>query len=760
MTIKTLKYMLKWTIIAFFVACTNGLWGQNINGVVRDEGQKPVEGAYILNLKNNTHAHSNEAGFFTINQPQKGDSIKVSLLGFVPEILVFNGEGPLSIDGILAPISLNIALEKSVFELNAITISSSQRVQTVLSEIDSKVYPATSSQDILKKVPGLFIGQHAGGGKAEQIFLRGFDLDHGTDINISVDGMPVNMVSHAHGQGYADLHFLIPETVNFVNFGKGTYYADKGNFTTAGFVSFNTKDKLDNSSITLESGQFNTLRTVGLLKLLDGKNNQNAYLATEYLASDGAFNSPQNFNRLNFMGKYSVTLPNQDRIEASASHFMSQWNASGQIPQRAVDAGLISRFGAIDDTEGGNTQRTNLNFQFRKQLNDNTFIKNTAYFSQYAFEQYSNFTFFLNDSINGDQIKQKEKRQIFGFQSEYNQKTSLLNSDFNYQIGVGLRTDFVDNIELSHTKNRRNTLENIKLGNINETNIFSYANAEWTFGKWIINPALRLDYFKFGYEDQLAPTFLNPTETKAILSPKLNFKYISNENLLIYLKLGKGFHANDTRVVVAQKGEDVLPAAYSGDLGVEWKPLNRLFVYSALWSLYLDQEFVYVGDAGVVEPSGKTRRHGVDLSVRYQLNDWLFLNADANYTLARSIENAQNTEGSLYIPLSPDLTVTGSLNVQHKGWVGSYRIRYMKNRPANEDYSIVAKGYVVQDANVNYQFKNFNVGFVAENIFNTAWNETQFATKTRLKNEVEPVEEIHFTPGTPFFLKGVVTFRF
>jgi TonB-dependent Receptor Plug Domain len=760
MSTKTFKCIFKLSIIAFFGAFANGLIAQNVNGIVRDETQKPVEGAYILNLKNNAHAHSNEAGFFTLNQLQKGDSIKVSLLGFVPKIVVFNEEGPLSISSVLKPISLNITLEKSVFELNAITIRSSQRAQTVLSEIDSKVYPTTSSQDILKKVPGLFIGQHAGGGKAEQMFLRGFDLDHGTDINISVDGMPVNMVSHAHGQGYADLHFLIPETVNFVNFGKGTYYADQGNFNTAGFVSFNTKDKLENSSITLESGQFNTLRTVGLFKLLEGNNNQNAYLATEYLASDGAFKSPQNFNRLNFMGKYSVTLPNQDRIAVSASHFTSQWNASGQIPQRAVDAGLISRFGAIDDTEGGNTQRSNINFQYRKQLNDNTFIKNTAYFSQYGFELYSNFTFFLNDSINGDQIKQKEKRQIFGFQSEYNQKTSLLNTDFNYQIGVGLRTDYVDNIELSHTKNRRNTLENLKLGNVNETNIFSYANAEWTFGRWVVNPALRLDYFKFGYEDQLAPTFLSQTEAKAILSPKLNFKYNAHQNLLFYLKLGKGFHANDTRVVVGQKGKDVLPAAYSGDLGVEWKPLSRLFIYSALWSLYLEQEFVYVGDEGVVEPSGKTRRQGVDLSVRYQLNNWLFLNADANYTLARSLEKSPNTEGPLYIPLAPDLTATGSLNVQHKGWVGSYRIRYLKNRPANEDNSIVAKGYVVQDANINYQWKKFNVGFVAENIFNTAWNETQFATKTRLKNEVEPVEEIHFTPGVPFFLKGVVTFKF
>jgi hypothetical protein len=749
MKILQLQLLSRLLMLCALFAIQNQGFGQNVNGIIKDDMKKPIEGAYVFNLKNNTHAHSNEAGFFTINQTQRGDSLKVSLLGFAPKIIVIEGDTPLS-----------ISLEKSIFELDELTVNASPKASNILSDIDLKLNPVNSAQEILRKVPGLFIGQHAGGGKAEQIFLRGFDIDHGTDINISVDGMPVNMVSHAHGQGYADLHFLIPETVGKVDFGKGAYYADKGNLNTAGYVAFSTKEQLENSSISLESGQFNTLRAVGMFKLLDGSNNQNAYFASEYLASDGAFVSPQNFSRLNLMGKYAYLMPNQDKMTFSASHFTSQWNASGQVPTRAVEAGLISRFGSIDDTEGGNTQRSNLNFQFTKRLDNNTFIKNTAYFSQYGFELYSNFTFFFNDSINGDQIRQKEKRQIFGFQSEYNKAMSFGKTDFEYQIGVGLRADYVDNIELSHTQNRKNTLENLKLGNLNETNAFSFINAEWTFGKWVINPALRLDYFKFLYDDLLATTFKSKAETKAIVSPKLNFTYNANRNMQYYLKLGKGFHSNDTRVVVEQKGESILPAAYSADFGIHWKPLPRLFVNTALWYLFLEQEFVYVGDEGVVEPSGKTRRNGMDLSVRYQLNDWLFLNADANYTMARSIENPQNTEGANFIPLAPDFTATGGLSFQKKGWAGSYKFRLMKNRPANEDNSIVAKGYVVQDANINYQWKNLNIGFVAENIFNTAWNETQFATKTRLKNETEPVEEIHFTPGVPFFLKGVVSYRF
>ena len=734
-------------LLPIFLLISATIFCQNIIGTVLDEAKKPLETVYVLNLKTNSHAHTNEAGFFNINQTNKGDTLKIGLLGYKSRFFV--------VKELQTP--LQIMLNKTVFELDEITINASPKSSNVISDIDIKLNPVNSSQEILRKVPGLFIGQHAGGGKAEQMFLRGFDIDHGTDINITVDGMPVNMVSHAHGQGYADLHFLIPETIGKLDFGKGTYYADKGNFTTAGYVGFSTKDKLESSTVTVEAGQFNTMRTVGLFKLLDGENNKNAYIATEYLATNGPFESPQNFNRLNLMGKYSVILQNQDKITFSASHFKSKWDASGQIPQRAVDAGLVSRFGAIDNTEGGNTQRSNVNFQFNKRIDNNSFVKTTAYFSQYAFELYSNFTFFLKDSVNGDQIRQKEKRSIYGFQSEFNTTISLGKNELDLQIGAGLRTDEIKGDELSHTLNRKTVLNALKLGDVTETNAFSYANAEYSFGKWVINPALRLDYFSFAYNDDLAAAYKTQSVKKPILSPKLNFAYNAHRNVQYYLKLGKGFHSNDTRVVVAQNGQNVLPAAYSADLGLIWKPMPRLFVNAALWSLYLEQEFVYVGDEGVVEPSGRTRRQGIDIGLRYQITEGVFFNGDANYTFARSLDAEK---GRNYIPLAPDFTTTGGLSVQKGSWTGSYKFRYLKSRPANEDNSIVAKGYFINDANVNYQWKNMNIGIAVENIFNSAWNETQFATESRLKNETQGVEEIHFTPGTPFFLKGMVTVRF
>ncbi|RYJ51993.1 TonB-dependent receptor [Flavobacterium petrolei] len=721
-------------------------YGQIQKGKVLDSDGNPVENAYLVNTNSESHAHTNEFGLFSLDKTLLGDVIKITALGYKKSNYTI-----VSSDDI-------IILEDDIFRLNEIVIQPKLSAMNVISKIDLQTTPVNSSQEILRKVPGLFIGQHAGGGKAEQIFLRGFDIDHGTDIAISVDGMPVNMVSHAHGQGYADLHFVIPETVEKIDFGKGTYYANKGDFATAGYVAFQTKDKIEKSSIGVEVGQFNTLRTVGLFNLLGNQKTQSAYIATEYILTDGPFDSPQNFNRINLLGKYSAILSDNSKFSILASRFSSKWDASGQIPQRLIDNGTISRFGAVDDTEGGNTSRTNFNASLRKPIDENTFLKANAFYSNYQFELYSNFTFFLDDPINGDQIKQKENRDIYGMNAELNKKTKINDTDVLLQFGTGFRADATTDTELSHTLNRRTVLENIKLGDIDESNLFTYLNSEFNFGKLMINPAIRLDYFKFNYQDKLMENYKTQSESKVKFSPKLNFIYSQNNNLQFFIKSGMGFHSNDARVVVQNNGKQILPTAIGTDVGTIWKPFPKLIVNSALWYLFLEQEFVYVGDAGIIEPSGKSKRMGAELGLRYQLNDWLYFDADANYTYARSIDEPK---GQDYIPLAPDFTTTGGLSFQKvNGFSGGIRYRYLKNRPANEDNSIVAKGYFISDLNVNYQYKNINFGIAVENIFDTVWNETQFATESRLQNEPESVEEIHFTPGTPFFMKGKITYTF
>ncbi|WP_298516539.1 TonB-dependent receptor [uncultured Kordia sp.] len=733
--------------IIFCLCFSFSISAQSLSGALTDPYDVPIPEAQIYNQNNKKHTHSNEYGKFLLENVSIGDSLRISHIGFQTKYIIVNSLNE----------KLNIFLEKKAISLNEIIISPKLDALHLMSDVNIQINPVNSSQEILQQVPGLLIGQHAGGGKAEQIFLRGFDIDHGTDIAISADGIPVNMVSHAHGQGYADLHFLIPETLDKIDFGKGTYYANQGNFNTAGYVDFKTKKRVKESIIKLEAGQFDTYRILGMLNILNSSNHA-AYIASEYIATDGPFESPQNFDRFNIFGKYTGNITENDRIGVTFSHFESTWNASGQIPQRAVNSGLINRFGAIDDTEGGTTSRTNFLVNYDKRLSPNAAIENSIFYSKYDFKLYSNFTFFLEDPINGDQIKQQENRTLFGLKSEYTRTFESNTLEGEWNAGISLRKDQSNNNELSSTLNRRETLSNIQFGDVNETNLGAFINANLEFGKWTINPALRVDYFDFQYNDFLQTNYVTQSQNKAILSPKLNFLYNHSENFQAYLKTGKGFHSNDTRVVIAQNGNEILPAAYGFDVGFIWKPMPELIVNTAYWQLHSEQEFVYVGDAGIVEPSGKTRRQGIDLSVRYQPFQWLFWNVDTNYTYARSID-APNGED--YIPLAPDFTLSSGFTMQFdNGFSGGIKLRHLKDRPANEDNSIIAEGYSVVDLNLGYDWKNIGFGLQIQNLFDTEWNETQFATESRLQNESQSVEEIHFTPGTPFFVKASVTYRF
>ncbi|CAL2076779.1 TonB-dependent receptor [Tenacibaculum sp. 190524A05c] len=733
------------TIVSCFFSLT--LIAQTIKGKVVNNQNQPLQEVNILNKKTDKHTHSDEFGNFMLENVSIGDTLYFSHIGFESRSYVVKSLTE----------ELVIKLKLKSIALEEVVLAPRVDILNLITDIDIQTNPVNSSQDILNKVPGLFIGQHAGGGKAEQIFLRGFDIDHGTDINLSVDGLPVNMVSHAHGQGYSDLHFVIPETVDKIDFGKGSYYEDKGNFATAGYVQFQTKERLDKSSIKLEGGQFDTFRLLGMFNVLN-EAKHNAYISTEYLATDGAFESPQNFSRINVFGKYTGYLNPTDELGVTLSHFTSKWDASGQIPQRAVDSGLITRFGAIDDTEGGNTSRSNILINYDKMISDSETLKSFGYISKYDFELFSNFTFFLEDPVNGDQIKQKEDRTIFGVSSEYKKVFSGDKFNGHWNAGISLRNDRSFSNELSRTLNRRQTLQRIQFGDINETNLGGFIGSTIEFGKWTFNPSVRLDYFNFQYNDTLQTQYETQKESKAIVSPKFNVIYDYSDNLQFYVKTGKGFHSNDTRVVVAEEGREILPATYGFDTGLVWKPTSKMFFNLAYWYLYVEQEFVYVGDAGIVEPSGETRRQGIDISYRYQPLSWLYWSVDANYTHARSINDP---DGQNFIPLAPDFTLVSGLNINFKdGFYGGINVRHIDNRPANEDNSIVAEGYTVADLNVGYRWKDVSFGVQVQNLFDVDWNETQFATESRLQNEVNPVEEIHFTPGTPFFLKASIQYNF
>ncbi|MGF7213974.1 outer membrane receptor protein involved in Fe transport [Spirosoma lacussanchae] len=733
-----------------------------ITGTVTDQTtRQPLAGVTVQLTGLGRATVTNELGQFRFDHlPAAPYRIELSHLGYASlqkEVTVLDDQ----------TIAVTISLSTAPVALGEVTVSALRaHDQQLISNLDIRLRPIVNSQEILRLVPGLFIGQHAGGGKAEQIFLRGFDLDHGTDIRLTVDGMPVNMVSHAHGQGYADLHFVIPELVEGVDFKKGPYQTDKGNLATAGWVDFRTRTVLDRSFAKLEAGQFNTYRAVAGLDLLNlnrtqstprPATSQSAYLAGEYSYSDSYFDNPQQFNRVNVLGKYHGHLGASTNLTLTGSTFWSRWNHSGQIPDRAVDAGLIGWFGSIDPTEGGKTSRTNANVQLITVTPRNHTIRNQFYYSHYAFELYSNFTFFKTDTVNGDQIRQKERRNLFGYTGSYSTRTAIGRSQWTTTLGAQYRQDITRGSELSRTRDRVVTLNPVQYGNVNEINAALYADELIQLSsRFSLNAGLRYDLFRSQYTDLLAIPVTARSATQGILSPKLNLYYTASPSLQLYLNTGRGFHSNDVRVVVPQNGREILPAAYGTDLGVLVKPLPRLLINAAAWYLWLEQEFVYVGDEGVVEPSGRSRRLGIDLSARYQLTRTLYADLDLNTARPRAlgVEAGQN-----YLPLAPMFTSAGGLSLQTStGLSGSVRYRYLADRPANEDNSLVARGYFVNDLQLNYARKHYQLGMSVQNLFNVRWKETQFATESRLQNETAPVDEIHFTPGTPFFARLSLTY--
>ncbi len=719
------------------------LQGQHIikGKVVDTESRQPLEGVSITfsnNEANNTF--SDQYGNFSIQSAIDTGWLWVSSIGYQAKpVFVSRKE------------NIKIELQAAAIDLKDITLKTSLSTKfTTLGKIDLDLRPVRNTQELLRLVPGLFIAQHAGGGKAEQIFLRGFDSDHGTDVQVSVDGMPVNMVSHAHGQGYADAHFIIPETINTVDFGAGPYYTQHGNLNTAGYVAFSSFNNIDKSTIQAEAGNFNTTRTLAILDLLKkNKDKQSAYIASEYYYTNGPTINKQHFNRFNIFGKYNLAISDNTQLTASLSSFKSRWDASGQIPERAVMSGEIDRFGSIDPSEGGNTERHNANLVIAHHFNNGINWENQLFYSRYIFSLFSNFTFFVNDPVNGDGINQAESRNIIGYSSQLDKKYEAGNWRLHSLAGGGLRYDDTKDSKLTHVI-KRSFLENIKLGDIKELNLYGYIQQQASIGKFMLDGGIRFDYLHFDYFDKLNTQQMN-AQGKSIISPKLNIQYTVNSAVQLFVKSGKGFHSNDTRVVVANLGKEILPAAYGTDIGVALKPSKNLFLSVAIWNLYLNQEFVYVGDDGNVEPSGKTKRQGIDLIARYQFSKTLFANVNLNLTKPRA---RGQIKGQDYIPLAPTATSIGGIFYKTKrGFNGGVTYRFITDRPANEDNSIIAKGYTLLDGSINYTQTKYEIGLAFENILNAKWNEAQFATESRLRDEPAPITELNFTPGTPFFAR-------
>lgn len=743
-------------LVIAIIAVAQAASAQNIfKGKVIDRiTLQPVEYATVrINITDNS-AVTDRLGNFQISLPADTATLQVTYIGYTTKVIKATSGNK----------RITISLSRGAIDLKEVQISRNLNNASfhTLSALDLNLRPVNSSQDLMRLVPGLFIAQHMGGGKAEQIFVRGFDADHGTDLNVSVDGMPVNMVSHIHGQGYADLHFMIPETIADFDYGKGPYYTEKGDFATAGYLNFTTKDALDNSMVGFEAGRFNTFRGVAMLNLLDStakKNGENWYIAGEYNYTDGPFTFAEHYKRFNAFSKYTKQLNDHNKLSLSASAFTTTWRASGEIPERAVAGGTtavdedgnpytvpwyanpIGRFGTIDSAQGGKTSRFNFIAKLNTDLGGNLSLENEAYYTHYNFLLHVNTSFFAEDSLGGEQ-QQNQSRDMFGYNGKLSKRSYLGDNVLTSTIGLTTRFDRTYGTYRSAVTEDYQLLDYIELGNINQNNTGVYLDESLQAGKWLFNAGARLDYFSFNFQGS--------TQTKTVVSPKLNIQYTANDQVQFYLKTGKGFHSNNAIAAIGNDNLGTVPAAYGADLGLNWKPIPHLYINAAAWYLYMQEEFVYDDDGDIVA-SGKTKRYGLDFSARYQLTDWLFADVNVNLAHPRLADSAKNAG---YLALAPTFTSTGGLDFKLKNGInGGLSYRYLHSRPGNNTGTLTADGYYVTDFKINYTKKRYEVGLTIENLFNTKWNEFEAEEESQLRGETAPIDQMSFTPGTPFAAK-------
>ena len=613
----------------------------------------------------------------------------------------------------------------TVTERRPISAATESRVR----EKDFAVRPHNTASEMLNNLPGFVAGQHAGGGKARQYFLRGFDNDHGTDVAISVDGIPVNMVSHAHGQGYADLNFLIPEVVESIDYRKGPYFADAGNFANSGAVNFITKEDTAHNSLRAVGGSFNTMRYVGILSPRLGP--VQSLVANEVYFTDGPFKHGENFVKYNFFGKFTLKPSTTSKLSLWTSLYTGDWDASGQIPLRAVRSGRLDRFGSLDPTEGGRSDRENLNLIYTANPNPEESWLVQLYFSRYRLRMFSNFTFFSGDPVRGDGIEQLDSRVLFGGRAHYHRVWTLGSLPLESTIGFETRNDNTD-VGLFRQQRRQRFVTTQK-AEIWENAFSGYTQHELFVREWLrFIVGLRGDVFVFDVDDR------SPREaTDGIVSPKASLivSPFTNPASLwhqtdLFLNFGMGYHSNDARDAV-QPGGSGLARSTGAEIGARTRLHNRVELASSLWWLDLGSELVFVGDEGTTEQRGPTRRWGVDIEVRAEVLPWLLLDYDLTYSDPRFRITGEA------IPLAPTLLMNGGLTAYPiENFSAALRVRFLDDRAANEDRSVIARGYALIDLLVRYRWRNIEVSFDVLNLADTNWRETQFATDSCLRHEV------------------------
>jgi hypothetical protein len=624
--------------------------------------------------------------------------------------------------------------------------------QGAITAAQLEVRPIMRAGEVLETVPGLIVSQHSGEGKANQYYVRGFNLDHGTDFSTTVAGVPVNMPTGAHSHGYSDLNFLIPELVSGVQFKKGPYYADEGDFSAAGAANINYVNRLERPLLELGAGHDGWGRIVGAASPRVG--NGVVLAALELNHNDGPWVRPDNYQKVNSVLRYSRG-DNQNGFSLTGMGYWADWDSTDQVPDRAIANGLIPRFGLLDASDGGTIGRESVAAEYQRSRGPSS-IRATGYVLHNRVNLFSNFTYFLSDLENGDQFEQAERRTAAGGRVTYRRLGHFFQRHTESAVGVQVRQDWLEPVGLYHTaaRQRLSVTREDQVGQT-MTGVFAQSEIEWTrmlrttFG-------LRADVYRF---DVTSNEPLNSGHgSDSLVSPKLSAAFGPWHGTELYANAGMGFHSNDARGGVISvdplTGEPVdrvtpLVRAKGAELGLRTVSVRGLQSTVSVWYLGLDSELVFVGDAGTTEAGRPSRRVGVEWANYWRLRPWLTADADVSFSRA---EFADGDPAGRRIPGALTRVISGGLTVETRQPVfGSLRVRHFGPRPLIEDASVSSASSTLWNGEAGYRLSN-KARLVLEvfNLFDAKVSDIDYFYTSRLQGEpIDGVDDVHTHPALP-----------
>ncbi|MCJ2101013.1 TonB-dependent receptor [Methylobacterium sp. E-046] len=623
--------------------------------------------------------------------------------------------------------------------------------------------PVTRPGEVLEAVPGLIVTQHSGEGKANQFFLRGFNLDHGTDLALFLDGMPLNMRTNAHAQGYADINFLIPELVGAVEFHKGPYFVRDGDFASAGSVRIDYLDTTAKNLALTSIGSFGYKRALSITTVPLGEGN--LLLAGEAQVYDGPWVVPDALRKINGVARYSQGTP-LDGFSVTGMAYAARWTATNQIPERAVTEGLIGRYGTINPTDGGDTSRFSLSGKF--SATDGTGVtRASAYVIRSQLNLFNDFTYFLNDPVNGDQFHQLDQRILGGGEALHIFQGDLFGLPMENEIGVQTRTDSI-RVGLFNTTNRQYRSGVLDDRVLETSGAFYFDNrVRWT--EWLrTSLGFRADGY---YASVASDTPANSGKARdGIVNPKLGLVLGPWFDTEFYVNYGGGFHSNDVRGVTATvdpqsalfnttRSPFLVPST-GYEVGIRNRSIAGLETSLALFRLDFASENLFQGDTGTTEPSRPTRRFGVEWTNRYAVTPWLSLEGDLTITNARFSD--YDPVGNR-VPEAPTTIASAGVTFgEPLGWFGSLRLRYFGPRPLIEDNSIRSKATALFNGRVGYNFESgVSVSLDVLNLTNSKSDQITYAYVSRLPGEpTEGLIDRVFHPVEPTAVRLTIAGKF